>query len=268
LRALPAYLCLPMRCHPERSAAQPRDLQSARAGKPSHVVSSRAESRDLQFARRQTLSRRVIPSGVEGSAVSSPARTASRERHQCSASPRMKLRASRSRVHHGQPLADARHRDNWASLEARSGAQRARLPRIERLVHVEVFGEITEAIAREKELKGWRREKKVALIRATIVLRCASKLQVPRLRCAALGMTPHSRASSIFGCAGKLQVPRLRCAALGMTPRYRASSIFGCAGKLQVPRLRCAPLGMTPLIKGAGQGRRNDRTRGFFTASV
>jgi putative endonuclease len=39
--------------------------------------------------------------------------------------------------------------------------------RVERLVHVEVFGEITTAIAREKELKGWRREKKVALIRAT-----------------------------------------------------------------------------------------------------
>ncbi|MFZ0708142.1 MAG: GIY-YIG nuclease family protein [Candidatus Korobacteraceae bacterium] len=38
--------------------------------------------------------------------------------------------------------------------------------RVERLVHVEVFGEVTAAIAREKELKAWRREKKIALIRA------------------------------------------------------------------------------------------------------
>ena len=37
----------------------------------------------------------------------------------------------------------------------------------ERLVHFEAFGEATRAIAREKELKGWRREKKVALIKAT-----------------------------------------------------------------------------------------------------
>jgi putative endonuclease len=33
-----------------------------------------------------------------------------------------------------------------------------------RLVHNEVFGDIRAAIAREKEIKGWRREKKVALI--------------------------------------------------------------------------------------------------------
>ncbi|MGA8223279.1 MAG: GIY-YIG nuclease family protein [Candidatus Acidiferrales bacterium] len=33
-----------------------------------------------------------------------------------------------------------------------------------RLVHYEVFGDIRVAIAREKEIKGWRREKKVALI--------------------------------------------------------------------------------------------------------
>jgi putative endonuclease len=33
-----------------------------------------------------------------------------------------------------------------------------------RLVHFEVFGDIRVAIAREKEIKGWRREKKVALI--------------------------------------------------------------------------------------------------------
>jgi putative endonuclease len=32
------------------------------------------------------------------------------------------------------------------------------------LVHVETFSDVRQAIAREKEIKGWRREKKVALI--------------------------------------------------------------------------------------------------------
>ena len=36
--------------------------------------------------------------------------------------------------------------------------------KIFRLVHFEMFGEIRMAIAREKEIKGWRREKKVWLI--------------------------------------------------------------------------------------------------------
>ncbi|MFZ0708145.1 MAG: GIY-YIG nuclease family protein [Candidatus Korobacteraceae bacterium] len=35
---------------------------------------------------------------------------------------------------------------------------------VERLVYFEAFGEIREAIAREKQLKSWRREKKIALI--------------------------------------------------------------------------------------------------------
>lgn len=35
---------------------------------------------------------------------------------------------------------------------------------ITRLVHYEVTNSVTTAIAREKEIKGWRREKKVALI--------------------------------------------------------------------------------------------------------
>ena len=33
-----------------------------------------------------------------------------------------------------------------------------------RLVHVEECGEVVDAIAREKQIKGWRRSKKVALI--------------------------------------------------------------------------------------------------------
>ena len=32
------------------------------------------------------------------------------------------------------------------------------------LVHYEAFTDIRDAIAREKEIKGWRREKKIALI--------------------------------------------------------------------------------------------------------
>jgi putative endonuclease len=36
--------------------------------------------------------------------------------------------------------------------------------RIFRLVHFEVFGDIRYAIAREKEIKAWRREKKIWLI--------------------------------------------------------------------------------------------------------
>jgi putative endonuclease len=33
-----------------------------------------------------------------------------------------------------------------------------------KLVHFEAFGQVKNAIAREKEIKGWRREKKIALI--------------------------------------------------------------------------------------------------------
>ncbi len=33
-----------------------------------------------------------------------------------------------------------------------------------RLVHMETFANVDDAIARDKELKGWRREKKIALI--------------------------------------------------------------------------------------------------------
>ncbi|MDE7215525.1 MAG: GIY-YIG nuclease family protein [Clostridia bacterium] len=36
--------------------------------------------------------------------------------------------------------------------------------KVNKLVYVEEYGSIKEAIAREKQLKGWRREKKEALI--------------------------------------------------------------------------------------------------------
>ena len=47
--------------------------------------------------------------------------------------------------------------------ERRSGTYSARY-RIDRLVYFEVYDSPTTAIGREKELKGWRREKKVRLI--------------------------------------------------------------------------------------------------------
>jgi putative endonuclease len=36
--------------------------------------------------------------------------------------------------------------------------------RIDRLVHVEEFSDVRDAIAREKQIKGWVRAKKLALI--------------------------------------------------------------------------------------------------------
>jgi putative endonuclease len=39
--------------------------------------------------------------------------------------------------------------------------------RIERLIHVESFGEVRGALAREKQLKGWTRARKLALIAET-----------------------------------------------------------------------------------------------------
>jgi putative endonuclease len=44
------------------------------------------------------------------------------------------------------------------------GSEFAAKYNLTRLVHFETFLDIREAIAREKQLKGWRREKKVALI--------------------------------------------------------------------------------------------------------
>ncbi len=38
--------------------------------------------------------------------------------------------------------------------------------KVERLIALEIFSDIRVAIAREKEIKGWRREKKLALIQA------------------------------------------------------------------------------------------------------
>lgn len=37
---------------------------------------------------------------------------------------------------------------------------------VNRLVYFETFGDVQEAIAREKQLKSWRREKKIALLQS------------------------------------------------------------------------------------------------------
>ena len=49
------------------------------------------------------------------------------------------------------------HRDGSGSLHARRYKEH-------KLVHYEIFGSVEMAIAREKQLKGWRRDKKVRLI--------------------------------------------------------------------------------------------------------
>ena len=52
-----------------------------------------------------------------------------------------------------------------AEHRAGTASRHTRRYRIYRLVHVETTDDVHAAIAREKQLKGWRREKKLALIR-------------------------------------------------------------------------------------------------------
>ena len=60
-----------------------------------------------------------------------------------------------------------------SKLDERMNAHRARLVRgfsakyqLDRLVYIEQYPTARDAIAREKQLKGWRRTKKIALIEA------------------------------------------------------------------------------------------------------
>lgn len=57
-----------------------------------------------------------------------------------------------------------RRRDEHRARSAGSFTARYR---IDRLVHFESHGSPGEAIAREKQLKGWRRERKVDLVQAS-----------------------------------------------------------------------------------------------------
>ncbi|NNE48027.1 MAG: GIY-YIG nuclease family protein [Rhodothermales bacterium] len=52
-----------------------------------------------------------------------------------------------------------------AEHRAKIGSRFAAKYNVTRLVHVESFDSISEAIIREKQIKGWRRSKKLALIR-------------------------------------------------------------------------------------------------------
>ena len=72
------------------------------------------------------------------------------------------LLASHNRVLYCGVTSDLRRR----LAEHRSGETPGFSSRynVNRLVHYETFGEIRDAIEREKQIKGWRREKKVRLI--------------------------------------------------------------------------------------------------------
>ena len=54
----------------------------------------------------------------------------------------------------------------WEHANGESGSKFTRKYHINRLVFCEHFGDVQQAIAREKQLKGWTRAKKEALIRA------------------------------------------------------------------------------------------------------
>jgi putative endonuclease len=73
--------------------------------------------------------------------------------------------ASRSRVLYTGVTNDLVRR--VAQHRAGLGSAFARRYSVNRLVHVETAGSALEAIRREKQIKGWTRRKKVALIEAT-----------------------------------------------------------------------------------------------------
>lgn len=58
-------------------------------------------------------------------------------------------------------------RKRMAEHVAGLGCEFTRKYKCQRLLYFETYGEIIQAIAREKEIKGWRRSKKEALIRTT-----------------------------------------------------------------------------------------------------
>lgn len=70
--------------------------------------------------------------------------------------------ASRSRVLYVGVTNDLARR--VTEHRAGKGGQFTKRYQVHRLVHAEEFGEIRDAIAREKQLKGWKRGRKVALI--------------------------------------------------------------------------------------------------------
>lgn len=54
----------------------------------------------------------------------------------------------------------------WAHANGEGSVFTSRY-RVTDLIYAEAYGQVEDAIQREKEIKGWRREKKLALVRAT-----------------------------------------------------------------------------------------------------
>jgi putative endonuclease len=73
--------------------------------------------------------------------------------------------ASKSRVLYTGMTNDIRRRAEEHKLGAVPGFTRDY--KVHRLVYYEVFKYVGNAIAREKQIKGWLREKKIALIQST-----------------------------------------------------------------------------------------------------
>ena len=75
-----------------------------------------------------------------------------------------------SRLHHGKRVEGSVHRRNQRSPAPRLGAQAEEIRGftarycVTELVYLEGFGNVCMAIAREKQLKGWLRTRKIALI--------------------------------------------------------------------------------------------------------
>jgi putative endonuclease len=72
--------------------------------------------------------------------------------------------ASRSRVLYIGVTTDLERRLQEHKLKLTEGFTKKYS--VDRLVHLETFADIRDAIARERQIKGWRRAKKVALIEA------------------------------------------------------------------------------------------------------
>ena len=71
--------------------------------------------------------------------------------------------------------------------------------RIFRLVHFELFGDIGDAIAREKEIKGWRREKKIWLIQRDNPMWQDLAEELPYKKTALQKQIPHHRSPKTGG---------------------------------------------------------------------
>ena len=133
------------------------------------------------------------------------------------------------RLHHGEPT-HVFYVGVTNNLDAaRPSAQRARFDEgftarynVDRLVWYEVLADIRDAIAREKQIKPWRREKKIRLIESLNPtwqdlsedwgkpIQPLRRPQIPPLRFAPVGMTIHEKLtnceSGTWGNHNKLEL--------------------------------------------------------------